>query len=255
MKQFLQTPTQTEICVHHVPQANAKAVVLLLHGYFSHAQTRNNHKAAMYFKSLGFHVACPDFYGRGESSGVFGDLTVARGIETAQCCLDAIKRDHPNVPIMITGGSFGGLVAMHLAHDRSNAIECLILRAPVSDWRALWQREVPREKMMDWVRDGSFSDVMPNGRTVTFGMDLYREMIGCNAVYDTFSSAIHVPTLIVHGDADEMVPLAQAQKLHQSMPHSELVILGGADHAFSRDTDVVRYQDAIKAFLNKQKRL
>jgi pimeloyl-ACP methyl ester carboxylesterase len=44
-----------------------------------------------------------------------------------------------------------------------------------------------------------------------------------------------VPTLIVHGDADEYVPLAQSQRLQQVLGETcSLVIIPGADHHFSQ---------------------
>jgi pimeloyl-ACP methyl ester carboxylesterase len=254
MSKTLKTQNNTSICVHNDLVAGATQTILVLHGYFGHAQTKNNQAAAAHFNTLGFHVVRPDFYGRGQSEGAFGDLTIARGVETAILCLNDIKKNHLDHKIMVTGGSFGGLVAMHLAYAYPNDIAALILRAPVSDWHDLWHREVPSEKMIAWQRDGYFADIMPNGREVTFGEELFSEMHACKAVYDDIAPAIHMPTLIVHGDHDEMVPVSHTEKLHRAMPQSELVILNGADHAFSREDDVLHYQDAITAFLNKQKR-
>jgi pimeloyl-ACP methyl ester carboxylesterase len=255
MNKILKTQNNKNIFVHVDPVAGATQTILVLHGYFGHAQTKNNRAAAAHFNALGFNVVCPDFYGRGQSEGAFGDLTIARGLETATLCLNDIKQTRPDHKIIVTGGSFGGLVAMHLARDFKEDVSALILRAPVSDWHDLWHREVPSEKMMVWKRDGSFTDIMPNGQEVTFGTDLYEEMNMSKAVYDQIAPAISIPTLIVHGDRDEMVPLSHTEKLHCALSQSELVILNGADHAFSREDDVLHYQDTIKAFLQKQKRL
>jgi len=42
------------------------------------------------------------------------------------------------------------------------------------------------------------------------------------------------PLLIVHGTADEVVPVSQAIELKAKAPAAEMVLLKGADHAFSQ---------------------
>ena len=39
-----------------------------------------------------------------------------------------------------------------------------------------------------------------------------------------------MPTLIVHGDADSRIPVAEAYRQHQGIPGSELPIIPGAEH-------------------------
>ena len=43
-------------------------------------------------------------------------------------------------------------------------------------------------------------------------------------------SRIVQPTLVIHGDADQIVPVAAAQWLAQTLPNAELVVLPGAGH-------------------------
>jgi pimeloyl-ACP methyl ester carboxylesterase len=43
-------------------------------------------------------------------------------------------------------------------------------------------------------------------------------------------SGITQPTLILHGDADRLVPLEAARWLAQNLPHAQLVVLNGAGH-------------------------
>ena len=45
---------------------------------------------------------------------------------------------------------------------------------------------------------------------------------------------VTVPTLVIHGDADLIVPLAgSGQRTHRAVPHSQLVIVNGAPHGFN----------------------
>ncbi len=45
-----------------------------------------------------------------------------------------------------------------------------------------------------------------------------------------FAPALHVPTLVLHGDADPEVPPEEAQALRTALPDAELVTLPGAGH-------------------------
>ena len=43
-------------------------------------------------------------------------------------------------------------------------------------------------------------------------------------------SSIHVPTLIIHGDSDIVVPTRNAELLHEKIPNSKLVLIKGGQH-------------------------
>jgi pimeloyl-ACP methyl ester carboxylesterase len=62
--------------------------------------------------------------------------------------------------------------------------------------------------------------------------------------------SLQTPSLILHGDADNVIPLESAQLLAQKLPNSELYVLEGAAHLFW----ITHLHDAtrsIASFLNK----
>lgn len=62
-------------------------------------------------------------------------------------------------------------------------------------------------------------------------------------------SAFTMPTLIIHGDADQVVPIKPtAEQAHRLIPHSELKVYEGAPHALVV-TDKDRYNADLLAFL------
>jgi pimeloyl-ACP methyl ester carboxylesterase len=63
-------------------------------------------------------------------------------------------------------------------------------------------------------------------------------------------SAIGVPTLIIHGDADAAIPLAKAQAMRASIPDAELVVAEGG-HSVNM-TNPVPVNAAIEAFLARR---
>ena len=60
---------------------------------------------------------------------------------------------------------------------------------------------------------------------------------------------VTVPTLVIHGDADLIVPLAgSGQRTHRAVPHSQLVIVPGAPHGFNL-SHAQAFNDALLSFL------
>ena len=60
---------------------------------------------------------------------------------------------------------------------------------------------------------------------------------------------VTVPTLVIHGDADLIVPLAgSGQRTHRVVPHSQLVIVNGAPHGFNL-SHAQAFNDTLLPFL------
>ncbi len=60
---------------------------------------------------------------------------------------------------------------------------------------------------------------------------------------------VTVPTLVIHGDADAIVPLAgSGQRTHRAVPHSQLVVVNGAPHGFNL-SHAQAFNDALLSFL------
>jgi len=77
------------------------------------------------------------------------------------------------------------------------------------------------------------------------------------ACMDSFSTTdfredlkkLTVPTLVIHGDADAIVPLSgSGQRTHRAVPHSQLVTVKGAPHGLNA-SHAQQFNDALLAFL------
>jgi pimeloyl-ACP methyl ester carboxylesterase len=62
-------------------------------------------------------------------------------------------------------------------------------------------------------------------------------------------STIHVPTLVIHGDADVPIPLSKAQAMQASIPNAELVVVEGG-HSINM-TNPAPVNEAIETFLTR----
>ena len=62
---------------------------------------------------------------------------------------------------------------------------------------------------------------------------------------------VGVPTLVLHGDADGIVPIeGSGQRTHAAIAGSELVVLKGAPHGCNA-SDADAFNQALLAFLQK----
>jgi len=62
---------------------------------------------------------------------------------------------------------------------------------------------------------------------------------------------VTVPTLVIHGDADGIVPLeVSGKRSHEAITDSELVVVEGAPHGFNA-THAQEFNAALLAFLAK----
>jgi len=60
---------------------------------------------------------------------------------------------------------------------------------------------------------------------------------------------VTVPTLVIHGDADAIVPFeGSGQRTHRAVPHSQLVVVKGAPHGFNL-SHAQAFNDALLSFL------
>ena len=85
---------------------------------------------------------------------------------------------------------------------------------------------------------------IPTGATGYFGQ------LQAATEHDTWEElpAIAVPTLVVHGDADLLIPTANGERLAERIPGARLVLIPGAGHMLQADGGAT-FRDAVLGFL------
>jgi uncharacterized protein len=65
--------------------------------------------------------------------------------------------------------------------------------------------------------------------------------------------SIHLPTLILHGERDHIVPLSEAEALYRAIgaKEKELVVIAGADHNDIMTVGTDEYFDALERFVER----
>lgn len=175
--------------------------------------------------------------------------------------------------VHVLGASMGGVVAQEVALRHPELVRSLVLGctgpsgrdAVLADAAAfLTAREdmTPREAAeasIPWVyaedtpRAEITADIEVRMAIPTSGRGYgaqLRAVVNHGGTLDRLAG-VTVPTLIIHGSADRLVPPANADLLAGAIPGAELVMLDGAGHVFTTDR-TQETLDAVLGFLDRQ---
>jgi hypothetical protein len=198
-----------------------RPTALVLHGI---PGVEKNTDIAYALRDAGWNALI--FHYRG-SWGSEGEYTLAGTLDDVRAAIDElVSGRHPVDPrrLAVVGHSLGGWAAV-VSAARDNRIKAAVTIGGVSNMRA-WH--VPEATWLAW------ADFLNN----TSGAELmsqYRALGQTRNPVDVIGDLGSTSVLIVHGDADEVVPVEQARALYRSSSGlDDLVIIAGADHAFNR---------------------
>jgi 3-oxoadipate enol-lactonase len=200
-----------------------------------------------------------DNRGTGDSPRVRARLTMKGLADDARAVLDAAEVDTAHV----IGASMGGMIAQHVALDHTDRVRSLVLacttaggRSGAPPWRLLATAALrpffgPRrtfplvastlyagatlrdrpERMREDLRRRIADDTSP--------LTLYAQM-GAIAAHDTrrrLPELAAVPTLVVHGCEDRLVPPQRARELAALIPGAQLKLIPECGHLLTTDAE------------------
>ena len=219
-------------------------LVIQLHGFTSAMDRPHNLLAAAAMREAGFATLRFDLYGHGTSGGEFRKHTLWKWISNTMAVIDHC-RELGYTEVYLSGHSQGGLVAALVAGMEADRIRGLILRAPAF--------MIPQ-----CARDGNLlgqqidPDHIPDSLQTIKGLTLdgnYVRVAQTIRVEDA-ADRFRNPVLILHGDEDDTVPLADSRRMAQLYRNCELTVIAGETHHFDRHPD--QMQEAIRTWLTGQ---
>ncbi len=253
-------------------------VVLLIHGI---AGSSRAWRAVMPTMAERFTVIAPDLIGHGESAKPVGDYSLGAHASGMRDLLGALGVEQASV----VGQSFGGGVALQLAYQHPECCERLVLvdsgglgrevswmlrfmTLPGSEYlmpllfpwfvRSTGD-EVSRRLHRQGVRMGRLAEMWNAYASLTESENRHAFVRTIRAVIDpggqTVSAsdrlylAAEMPTLIVWGDQDTIIPVSHAYAAHEAIPGSRLEIIEGAGH-FPHVERPEQFLDAVLDFLD-----
>lgn len=228
--------------IHYYEGAGGRGTpVLLVHGLGSRAEDWANLMPQL--KQAGFHVYAIDLLGYGRSAT---PANASYSIPEEAQYVEEFLAQRNVQKVDLVGWSMGGWVAMRVALDSPGRVGKLVLcdaaglrfqpdftpedlePATIPAVQRLYHLLMPqptnvpdflardmirRFTQLNWVVDRS-------ARSMFTGADLLDGKLG----------PLQMPTLIIWGKQDHMIPLATGIALHQQIPHSTLEIYDGCGH-------------------------
>jgi uncharacterized protein len=220
------------------PTGGTDRLAVLCHGFLSNKNSATNRALTGMLLPQGIATLRFDFFGHGDSEGPFEKLTVGIAVQQTLAAL-GLAGSHGYRKISLVGSSFGGLVAIlatgQLDTEAAGAfgLTCLALKCPVSDLAAMLREEFGTTEMRQWQRTNTIPNITGGPGRIPLLFSFYEDCAH-HVAYEA-PQAMTLPTLIVHGNADECVPVAQSLRLQKFLGgNTSLVVLAGADHHFSQ---------------------
>ncbi len=252
--------------------------VLLIHGLAGSSKTWD---AVMPLLAERYDVIAPDLLGHGESAKPSGDYSLgafASGLRDFLAVLDVPR-------VTIIGHSFGGGVAMQLAYQHPELLDRLVLvgsgglgrevswllrlltlpgfeyvmplgfpkpavEVGTNVGRVLGRRGIRSERLGEMWRAYASLAGAPNRTAFVRTMRGVIEPGGQTVnASDRLYLAARVPTMLVWGDHDAIIPVCHAHAAHDAIEGSRLEIMEGMGH-FPHVEDPERFTRVLTDFLD-----
>ncbi|HLK38793.1 MAG TPA: alpha/beta fold hydrolase [Polyangiaceae bacterium] len=207
---------------YYLPAPDAEApVIVLFHGNGETMENRADLALAMHRR--GFGAALVEYRGYGASRRAPPPDERGLYLDAAASIEALVARGIGPDRIVLLGISLGTGVAAQMA--ACGAARALVLVSPFTSLSAEAHYVAP---------------LLPTGWLVPDRFDTLAK-----------APSIRVPTLVVHGDADPLVPFDMGRRLAAAIPHAELYVVHGGHH-----NDLLRVWrtpilDAVAAFVRR----
>lgn len=220
-------------------------LVIVLHGFTSSKDRSHTVAACEAMREAGFATLRFDLYGHGESGGEFRAHTLDKWISNTLAMIDYAEGLDFVTEIWLSGHSQGGLTAALAAGKEPTRVKGLILRAP-----AFMIPRCAREGNMLGVRfdPDRIPEAFPTikGLTLEVGYVRSAQAIHVEEAIDAFPG----PVLLLHGEADDVVPLRDVAAAAERYRNCRLELIPGETHHFDRAPE--RMKTLIRSWLEQQ---
>ena len=179
-----------------IRQPSSKGMVLMFHGYG--ASKDSLLPAAKEFSEMGYETMLVDFYGSGGSQG--NETSV--GFHEADDVFAAFqfaRQQSPDRPVVLYGSSMGAAAVLRAVHAHQIDPDALILECPFDRLLSTVQN---RFKAMQ-------VPAFPCAQLLVFWGGLQQGYNGFQFNPAEYASEVRCPVLLLHGDKDSRVTLAQ----------------------------------------------
>ena len=212
----------------YVPKNEKKVFPLLImsHGFGGNMDGLKND--AYTFTKKGYMTFVYDFIGGGfsiKSDGKMTEMSVLTEASDLNTVIDYLKQDTrvSSNHIFLLGQSQGGFVSTYVAGTRSD------IKGLLDFYPAFCIKDDALEQYPDASKVPDPYQMTKMGTTL--GKIYYTDVCSFD-IYEIMAN-VKCETLLLHGTADNVVPVSYAQRAATVIPHCTYIELKGAGHGFS----------------------
>lgn len=194
-----------------------------------------------------FRVIAPDSRGHGKTDNPRGEFSYKLMADDTVALIKELGLEQP----IIYGWSDGGQIALEIGINYPGLTKAIIAGGVLPEiseqylegmqsFGALGPGRVSFDKFKEEYPD--FAKAMPELHSPVYGSDYFVEGLFVNISKMWFNpqefpgdrlSKITDPTLVLHGDRDEVISLEDPIRIYRMIPNAELAIIPGTDHGAS----------------------
>lgn len=230
--------------------ADSRRIVILVHGFTGDKSEGGKFdRLAQTLLEKNFNVFAFDFSGCGESDD--DALTVAKQNDDLRCAIDFVLQKGLS-PLGIMGYSLGALVTANVWDEKMKTI---VFWAPVTHSHPNVRSRFSSEQLAELEEKGYITRMKEQGvrKKIVIDKQLLEERTNINQ--KELLIKITCPVLILHGDQDQRVPLADSQQAMQFLsPQSRLEVIQGADHYLQESVYLDRFVELTVDWLSSSLR-
>ncbi|MEA5553117.1 YqiA/YcfP family alpha/beta fold hydrolase [Anabaena cylindrica UHCC 0172] len=198
---------------------------IYLHGFASSPKSTKAQDISDRFSQIHIKLKIPDL-----NAGDFSHLTITRQIN--QVAAEFPEDD--SVPVTLIGSSLGGLTSAHLGENFPQ-VKRLVLLAPAFGFLSHWLPKLGDEALQRWQQE-QYLLVHHYGEERS--LPLSYNFLTDAAQYQEKNFQRPIPTLILHGKQDDVIPITSSREFASSRPWVELIELD-SDHALGNVPDEI----------------
>ena len=185
-----------------------------------------------------FHTVAVDLRGHGKTNNPSGKLSIAAFVDDLDTLFDSLQIDHAHV----CGYSLGGYIGLAYGLQHPGKVSALLMHGT----KFFWTEEAVRTAIKDFDSDTVMQKVPAWGESLQRdhepggGLDGWKQLLATSKYFlrsmtnDGIAhqqlSHVAFPIVVSIGDADDMIPREEAERLVTLLPNAQLQILERTKH-------------------------
>lgn len=213
----------------YLPAEATKAGIVFGHCFTCSRHTRILTESCQRLHQNGIAALRFDFSGNGQSGGSFSDTTYSKHIDEMKVAM-AVLKENGVERIGLAGHSMGAALALLTAASSTEVRAICTLAGRYSGLDVSGLLDPVRENQLRQTGQMQFTS---RGRSLTLTERFFTDVV--NHDLSSTVSSLKRPLLAIHGDQDEIIPVAEVYHSKRLKPEAtEIDVINQADHMFSQ---------------------